>query len=342
VLAALAAAVAIGGCQPGPDALVVDAPGEAPPGMVWIPGGSFRMGSDGPHALPAERPVHTVQVDGFFMDVHTITNAQFREFVTATGYVTVAERAPDSAAIMSQLPPGSPPPPAELLVAGSVTFAPSEGVVDLRDPSQWWQWTPGADWRHPGGPGSSVEEKDDHPVVQLAWDDAVAYATWVGKRLPTEAEWERAARGGVEQKAHAWGDGAIDAGHPQAHVYEGTFPTHAAETKPVGSFSPNAYGLYDMSGNVWQWTLDWYHEDTYRRDAAAGVARNPRGPMAAVSPPLRVLRGGSYLCSDTYCRGYRVSARSPGAPDTGGPHIGVRTIMTVDQWHAWRSATLGR
>jgi formylglycine-generating enzyme required for sulfatase activity len=305
--------------------------------MVWIPGGRFMMGSEGPHAQSVERPVHPVVVDGFFMDRDVVTNAEFAAFVKATGYVTIAERAPDVAALLAQLPPGTPPPPKDRLVPGSLVFAPTAGAVDLRDWSRWWRWAGGADWRHPDGPGSSIEGKESHPVVQVAWDDAVAFAKWAGRRLPTEAEWEFAARGGEEQREYAWGDAPFDPAHPQAHIYEGAFPTHAASTRPVGSYPPNACGLRDMSGNVWQWTSDWFHPDTYRADRARGVVRNPGGPPVGIEPgPTRVMRGGSFLCSDSYCRGYRVSARGSGAPDTGGPHIGFRTVMTVDQWHVWR------
>ncbi len=307
------------------------APGDAPPGMVWISGGRFLMGSEGPHALPNERPVHPVEVDGFFMDRDVVTNAQFAAFVKATSYVTVAERAIDVATLMAQLSPGTPRPPRERLLPGSLIFAPKE-TADLHDWSQWWRWVPGANWRRPEGPESSIAGKETHPVVQVAWEDAAAYAKWAGKRLPTEAEWELAARGGAEQREYAWGDAGLDPERPQAHIYEGTFPTHAASTRPVGSFPPNAYELRDMSGNVWQWTLDWFQPDTYRRDGDRGVVRNPVG---ASSGSERVLRGGSFLCSDSYCRGYRVSARSSGAPDTGGPHIGFRTVMTLEQWQAW-------
>jgi len=324
------------GCASGADTSI--APGEAPPGMVWIPGGRFLMGSESPHALPNERPVHTVVVDGFFMDRDVVTNAEFAAFVKATRYVTVAERAPDVAALMAQLPPGTASPPNEQLAPGSLVFAPTEHPVDLRDVAQWWHWQAGADWRHPEGPESAIVGKESHPVVQVSWDDAVAFATWAGKRLPTEAEWELAARGGAEQQEHAWGDAAYDPTQPQAHIYDGAFPTHAASTKPVGSYPPNAYGLRDMSGNVWQWTLDWFHPDTYFADHARGVMHNPSGASAGVEPgPTRVMRGGSFLCSDSYCRGYRVSARSSGAPDTGGPHIGFRTVMTREQWQAWQS-----
>jgi formylglycine-generating enzyme len=327
-------------CAPKPDASPAanpsPPPGHAPPGMVWVPGGEFEMGSEAPHAAAYEGPVHRVRVDGFFMDAHTVTNAEFRAFVKATGYVTVAEQVPNVEELLAQLPPGTKTPPPELLVPGSLVFAPTHEQVDLRDWSRWWRWTPGADWRHPTGPGSSTDGKDDHPVVQVAWADAVAYATWAGRRLPTEAEWEFAARGGRGDIEHAWGNDAFDPAHPQAHIYEGAFPSHAAEPKAVGSYPATAYGLHDMAGNVWQWTSDWFRHDTYRLDRARGVVANPTGPPAGLDPreaePSRVLRGGSYLCSDSYCRGYRVSARSPGAPDSGASHIGFRTVMTVEQW----------
>ena len=303
--------------------------------MVWVPGGQFLMGSNGPHALPNEQPVHPVEVSGFFMDRDVVTNAQFAAFVEATGYVTVAERAVDVAALMAQLPPGTPEPPKEHIAPGALVFTPV-AVVDFRDASQWWRFVPGANWRHPSGPESSIEGKESHPVVQIAWDDAVAYADWLGRRLPTEAEWELAARGGAERLEYVWGDTPFDPEHPQAHIYKGIFPAHEATTRPVGSFPPNAYGLRDMSGNVWQWTLDWFDPNAYR-ERVRRVVRNPRGPASGIGPaPTRVMRGGSFLCSDSYCRGYRVSARNSGAPDTGGPHIGFRTVMTVEQWKAWQ------
>jgi sulfatase modifying factor 1 len=342
---AVSALVACDRAQPAARAIPegTPAPGDAPPGMVWIPGGQFRMGSEGEHASEFERPVHDVRVDGFFMDVHTVTNAEFRAFVNATKYVTVAERAPDAKELLAQLPPGTPAPDPALLVAGSLVFTPTNEPVDLRDWSKWWRWQPGADWQHPDGPSSNIIGKDSFPVVHVAWDDAVAYATWAGKRLPTEAEWEFAARGGLDHAEFAWGDAPIDPGTPQAHIYSsGTFPTRPAAPRTVGSYSANAYGLHDMSGNVWQWTLDWFRPDSYARDKALGVAVNPAGPVSGLDPrdgfqPMRVTRGGSYLCSDSYCRGYRVSARSPGAPDSGTSHIGFRTVMTVEQWRAWKS-----
>lgn len=329
-----------------PSAAPTALPGEAPPGMVWVPGGEFMMGGDDQFASEAERPVHRVRVDGFFMDAYTVSNARFREFVEATGYVTVAERVPNVAELMRQVPPGTPPPDPKLLVPGSLVFAPTTKPVDLRDWSQWWKWTPGADWRHPDGPASSIAGKDDYPVVQVAWDDARAFAAWAGRRLPTEAEWEFAARGGAKRRHHAWGNAAFDPRHPQANIYDGTFPTHAAAPKPVGQYPATGFGLFDMAGNVWQWTLDWYRTDSYAIDAERSPVSNPTGPPSGLDPategqPARVVRGGSYLCNDSYCRGYRVSARSPGAPDTGTSHIGFRTVMTIDQWQRWKAAKGG-
>jgi formylglycine-generating enzyme required for sulfatase activity len=304
--------------------------------MVWIPGGMFDMGSEGEHAAPAERPKHTVTVDGFFIDARLVTNAEFREFVRATKYVTVAERAVDREQLLRQMPPGTPPPAPEMLVPGSLVFAPTGHAVSLDDWSRWWKWMPGANWQHPTGPESTIEGQDNLPVVQIAWEDAMAYAKWAGRRLPTEAEWEFAARGGLKDAEYAWGNEDLDSAHPQAHIYAGDFPTHAAAPKPVGSFAANGFGLFDMSGNVWQWTADWYWPDSYARDRARGVVRNPAGPDGPDPRPgsmaARVLRGGSFLCNDVYCRGYRVSARSSAAPDSGASHIGFRTVMTVEQW----------
>ncbi len=289
------------------------------------------MGDNSHLALPHEKPVHRVQVNGFYMDVNAVTNERFAAFVAATGYLTIAERAPVLEEIMRSLPAGAAPPPAEVLVPGSLVFTPMSGQVDLRDVSQWWAWVPGANWRHPRGPGSDIVGKETLPVVQIAWDDARAFAKWAGGRLPTEAEWEYAARGGLEGKPFVWGDAAHDAAHPQAHIYEGRFPSLPAEPLPVGSHKTNGYGLFDMSGNVWQWTEDWYRPDTYSLRAGRGVVRNPEGPDRGLDPrtegePMRVIRGGSFLCSDEYCRGYRVGARGTGAPDTGASHIGFRVV----------------
>jgi formylglycine-generating enzyme required for sulfatase activity len=309
---------------------------KTPPGMVAIPGGEFTMGSDGHHALANERPAHRVQVNAFFLDVTDVTNAQFSKFVAATKYVTTAERKPDWAEIAKQLPPGTPKPPDSQLVPGSLVYSPPGRRVPLDDLSQWWRWVPGASWRHPEGPGSSIAKRSDHPVVQVSWDDAVAYCSWAGKRLPTEAEWERAARGGLEGKRFAWGDEFKPGGKFVTNTYTGEFPVRDtaedgwAGTSPVKSFPPNGYGLYDMAGNVWNWTSDWYRPDTFVAAAASGkVAVCPTGPERSFDPadpysPKRVTKGGSFLCSASYCESYRPSARRGTPPDTGSGHVGFR------------------
>ncbi len=315
--------------------------GGVPAGMVWIPGGNFTMGTDSSLGWADEKPAHRVHVDGFWLDETDVTNAQFRNFVDATGYVTTAEKTPDADAILAQLPPGTPKPPKENLVAGSLVFTPTKGPVSLRDFSQWWKWTPGANWRHPDGPGSDIKGKDDHPVVHVSWDDAVAYAKWAGKRLPTEAEWEFAARGGLDNKPYVWGDDPPTDTHIHANIWQGEFPykNTAADgyvnTSPVKAFAPNSYGLYDMSGNVWQWCSDWYQVDLYRERAGRGVIANPRGPEKSFDPrqpysPLRVQKGGSFLCNDSYCSRYRPSARHGCTPDTGMSHIGFRCAKSPD------------
>jgi formylglycine-generating enzyme required for sulfatase activity len=297
------------------------------------------MVSDGPDALPSERPGHRVRVGGFWMDETDVTNAQFRAFVEATGYVTTAEKPPSAEEILKQSPPGTPPPPKEKLVPGSLVFRPTQGPVDTRDFSQWWHWTPGASWRHPEGPGSTIDGKDDHPVVHVSWDDAVAYAKWAGKRLPTEAEWEFAARGGLDNKPYAWGDEPFSEEHPQCNIWQGEFPYRNTakdgyeRTAPVKSFAPNGYGLYDVAGNVWEWCADWYQRDLYRTRAGKSVTINPAGPERTIDParpfmPQRVQKGGSFLCSDSYCSRYRPSARHGCSPDTGMAHVGFRCVMT--------------
>lgn len=297
------------------------------------------MGSDDPRAWPDERPVHRVHVDGFWMDEHEVTNAEFRRFVEQTGYVTTAERPPDLAEILRQSPPGTPPPAAEALVPGSLVFSPPDHPVPLDDFGQWWTWTPGASWRHPEGPTSSIEGKDDHPVVHVSWYDAVAYATWAGKRLPTEAEWERAARGGLERRPFVWGDVPPSDGSIFANIWQGHFPDDNTardgfvRTAPVGSFPANGFGLHDMAGNVWEWCADWYRRDLYAERASRGMVRNPDGPNRSSDPnrpfmPLRAQRGGSFLCNDSYCSRYRPGARHGSSPDTGMSHVGFRCVMS--------------
>jgi sulfatase modifying factor 1 len=312
---------------------------DPPPGMVWVPGGEFTMGTDSAPSWPDERPAHRVRVDGFWMDETEVTNAQFRAFVEATRYTTTAEKPPDLDEIMRQRPPGTPPPPSDQLVPASLVFRQTPGPVPLDDPSQWWKWTPGACWRHPEGPGSTVEGKENYPVVHVSWDDAVAYARWAGKRLPTEAEWEFAARGGLEGKPYVWGDEPFSPAKPQCNCWQGDFPWRDSGQDghkgiaPVKSYAPYGYGLYDMAGNVWEWCSDWYQADLYRRRAGGGVVVNPAGPEKSSDPaqaftPLRVQRGGSFLCSDEYCLRYRPSARHGCSPDTGMSHAGFRCVRT--------------
>ena len=313
-----------------------NAPPAGPPGMVWIPGGEFTMGTDSALGWPDEKPAHRVRVDGFWVDATEVTNAQFHAFVEATGYVTTAEKPPSAEEMLRQSPPGTPPPPKENLVPGSLVFRPTRGPVDTRDYSQWWHWAPGASWRHPDGPGSTIDGKDDHPVVHVSWDDAVAYAQWAGKRLPTEAEWEFAARGGLDGKLYAWGDELRPGGKWMANIWQGPFPVKDegadgfAGLAPVAQFPANGYGLFDVAGNAWEWCSDWYRPDTYARmKLAGGVIRNPTGPASPFDPAeptekKRVQRGGSFLCTDQYCTRYMLGTRGKGEVRTGTNHVGFR------------------
>lgn len=306
-----------------------------PAGMVEIPAGEFLMGSDHGDAKKDEKPVHKVKVKRFWLDATPVTNRQFKDFVDATGYVTTAEKAPTLEEIMSQVPPGTPPPAPELLVAASLVFKPADKPIPLYSNRAWWEWKPGACWKHPLGPESSVEGKEDHPVVQVSWYDAEAYAKWAGKRLPTEAEWEYAARGGLVNAQYVWGNDEFSEEHPQANIWQGTFPCKSTKpggafgTTSVKSFKPNGYGLYDMSGNVWQWCSDLYNANYYQEEVRKGVSVDPKGPATSFDPEepyalKHVHRGGSFLCHKSYCKGYRISARMKTCPDTSLNHLGFR------------------
>jgi formylglycine-generating enzyme len=300
--------------------------------MAWVPEGTFAMGSE--DFYPEERPVHRVSVDGFWMDEHPVTVAEFRRFVKATGHVTEAERAPDPA----DFPDADP----ELLVPGSLVFAPPPGPVPLDDFRNWWAWVPGADWRHPDGPGSTLDGRDRHPVTHVAAADAEAYATWAGKVLPSEAEWEHAARGGLEGAVYPWGDELMPKGRAMANTWQGRFPWENlledgfAGTSPVRSFPPNGYGLYDVAGNVWEWTADRFtaHHDA-DADKPCCVPHNPRvsapdqsgAAAAGEHAPRRVIKGGSHLCAPNYCLRYRPAARQSETVDTSTSHLGFRCIL---------------
>ncbi|HEV8461749.1 MAG TPA: formylglycine-generating enzyme family protein [Gaiellaceae bacterium] len=288
--------------------------------MALISAGAFRMGSNDHY--PEEAPAREVSVDAFEIDIHQVTNAEFAAFVADTGYVTLAERPLDPADF-----PGAPP---ENLVPGSMVFTRTLGPVDLRHLSQWWTWTPGANWRHPDGPSSALEGRETEPVVHVAYEDAEAYATWAGKSLPTEAQWERAARGGLNHAAYVWGD-APENGTPLANYWHGDFPWRPEEgygrRTPVGSYPPNGYGLFDMAGNVWEWTTDWFTDRVSGPPCcvpAEAHSYDPAQPQFRI--PRKVIKGGSYLCADTYCLRYRPAARRPQMIDTGMSHIGFRCV----------------
>jgi formylglycine-generating enzyme len=301
--------------------------------MIWVPGGTFRMGSD--RHYPEEAPSHRVAVEGFWLDRTPGTNWQFKAFVKTTGYVTTAQIAPDPRDYPGALP--------EMIFAGSLVFAPPPRVSDLKDWSQWWAFMKGADWRHPTGPGSNINVLDNHPVVHVSFDDALAYATWAGKELPTEAQWEFAARGGLEDEEFAWGNALAPGGKHMANTWQGNFPVQNLcedgyeRTSPVTAFPPNGYGLYDMVGNVWEWTADWW-STRHEADApkACCIPENPRGgPESAsydqsqpkIRIPRKVLKGGSHLCAPNYCRRYRPAARHAEPVDTSTSHVGFRCVV---------------
>ena len=305
-------------------------------GMLCIPGGTFLMGSD--RHYPEEAPVHRVTVDGFWMDRTPVTNRQFRQFVEATGYVTFAETAPDPKDYPGALP--------HMLKAGSVAFAPPKRRVDLSNWGDWWTFKFGANWRRPYGPGSSIRGLDEHPVVHVAFRDAEAYAEWAGKQLPTEAEWEFAARGGLDGAEYAWGDELTPGGRQMSNIWQGEFPNENLvtdgyeRTSPVTAFPPNGHGLHDMIGNVWEWTTDWYRpRHTKDQVKACCIPQNPRGgsedasrdPRDAARMPRKVLKGGSHLCAPNYCRRYRPAARFPEPIDTSACHVGFRCVVHVSE-----------
>ncbi len=311
-----------------------NAPIDTPEGMAWIPPGEFRMGTQDPNFTDAQ-PIHTVRLDGFFIDKTEVTNAQFAEFVKATGYVTVAERTPKAQDF--------PDVPKENLVAGSIVFRPPSKAVPLNNSYRWWAYVEGAQWRHPQGPGSDIAGRDSHPVVHIAYEDAQAYANWAGKQLPTEAQWEYAARGGLDQNMYTWGNEFKPDDKYMANTFQGHFPDnntaddgHTA-TAPVASFPPNGFGLYDTAGNVWEWTQDWYHPHTYQAYAQrTEPSTNPQGPLQSQShdpaePGVakRVQKGGSFLCTDQYCTRYMPAGRGKGEPTSSTNHLGFRCVINV-------------
>ncbi|MEM9142236.1 MAG: formylglycine-generating enzyme family protein [Bacteroidota bacterium] len=326
--------------------ILVDQPAGliTPKGMVWIPGGMFTQGAvtGDLMAMEHEKPAHKVAVDGFFMDISETTNAQFRKFVNETGYITVAEREIDWEEMKKQLPQGTEKPHDSILQPGSLTFKKSESTVpNLYDFSQWWSWTIGANWKHPGGPGTSIKGKDNDPVVHMAYEDAMAYCDWAGRRLPSEAEWERAARANMDDTIYFWGN-EIGELSKMGNTWEGEFPVVNTQKDgyerraPVKSYPANAYGLHDMAGNVWEWTSDWYNTDYYKQ-----VAQNNRtlyNPQGAKTPynerdpyaKEKIMKGGSFLCNESYCASYRISSRMATSLDSSLEHLGFRTVATVD------------
>lgn len=305
--------------------------------MVYIPGGEFLMGATDTEGRPDEYPQHKVKLSAFWMDVTEVTNASFAKFIKATGYVTTAERKPNWEELKKQLPEGTPRPPDSVLVASSLIFSPPKKVANLNDASQWWAWKQGADWKHPAGPNSSIKGKDNYPVIHISWDDAQAYCKWAGKRLPTEAEWEYASRGGLKNAKYPWGNEALEKGGPKANTWQGSFPVQNTSADgygglaPVKSFAANGYGLYDMAGNVWEWCSDWYRPDFY--ESQKTLSENPLGPANSYDPmepsvPKKVVRGGSFMCNASYCKGYRVTSRMKTSTDTSLGHTGFRCVSS--------------
>jgi len=309
--------------------------------MAYIPEGIYNMGSSNPNmSLKRELPQHQVKVNAFYMDIHEVTNAQFSAFVAATNYKTIAEREIDWEIIKKQLPLNTVKPDSDVLQPGSMVFFANKDIYNLIDISQWWRWTIGANWKHPYGPESSIQGKAQDPVVHICYHDALAYAKWCGKRLPTEAEWEWAARGGLKNKIYPWGNLSVEKGIPKCNYWTGIFPTQNTKedgfdgVAPVMQYEPNGYGLYDMAGNVWEICEDWYDENYYSSLNLSETQDNPKGPEIWNYPmepmdPKRVIRGGSFLCNDSYCSSYRVSARMPYSQETGMSHTGFRCVKDI-------------
>jgi formylglycine-generating enzyme len=307
--------------------------------MVFIPATTFEMGGDNNQASADEYPKHTVTVNAFYIDITEVTNAQFQQFVQATGYITTAERKPNWEELKKELPPNTPKPPDSVLVAASLVFKQSNQPVNLSNYNQWWSWVKGANWQHPQGPNSSIKGKENYPVVHISWYDAQAYCKWAGKRLPTEAEWEAAARGKLKNNIYPWGNEHVNTGTPKANSWEGKFPYMNEKkdgfitTAPVKTYAANSYGLYDMAGNVWEWCSDLYNYNYYQQLAGKNTT-NPQGATTSYDPDeptavKRSLRGGSFLCNDSYCSGYRVARRMKSTPDTGLEHTGFRCVKEV-------------
>lgn len=306
--------------------------------MIQIPAGSFLMGGKSAQASNEELPRHEVQVSSFYIDEHEVSNAQFQDFISATAYITVAERAIDWEELKMQVPPGTPKPADSLLQAGALVFKQTETPVDLNQYMLWWKWQIGANWKHPDGPNSDITNRMDHPVVHIAYEDAIAYCDWAGKRLPTEAEWEWAATGGDDSNKYPWGNTLIEQSYEKANFWQGMFPYMNSEkdgfyaTSPVKSYPPNTFGLYDMAGNVWELCSDKYSALTYTEDAQKGTVSNPKGPRKSYDPrdpyltESYVVKGGSFLCNDTYCSGYRVARRMGVDPNSGAIHTGFRCV----------------
>ncbi len=316
---------------------------EAPEGMVWIPGGNFLQGASDADklAMNHEKPQHRVAIDGFFMDETEVTNAQYAEFVKKTGYITIAERELDWEELKNQLPAGTPKPHDSIMQPGSLTFKKTKNKLpNLYDYSQWWDWTIGASWKYPKGPGTDIIGKENFPVVHIAYQDAVAYCKWAGKRLPTEAEWEYASKGGLTNALFSWGNDGTKLSE-KANTWEGEFPNENTEEDgfenkaPVKSYPANGYGLYDMAGNVWEYTQDWYDTRYYEHSTGSGPKKNPRGASSPYNPnnlqvQEKIIKGGSFLCSASYCASYRPSARMANALDSSQEHLGFRTVISVE------------